>query len=63
MRKHFRNMLRAKADRLGVKASSYVKDKFNAFQIDRVGETKRIINQAHGTHTRDTWKNRVNLAL
>ncbi len=54
-----RNMLRAQAERLGVKPSKYVAKEFDKAQVKKHGETRRRINQAKGTHPRRTWKQRI----
>lgn len=59
MRKIIRNALRVKAERMGVKPSVYVANEYDRYAVARYGETRRRINQAKGTHKRDTWKNRI----
>lgn len=54
-----RNALRAKAERLGVKPSKYIAREFDKALVKKYGETRRRINQAKGTHTRRTWKQRI----
>lgn len=63
MRKYIRRMLRAKGERMGVKPSRYVAREFDRRQIKKYGELGRLINQAKGTHKRNTWKTRIALAL
>lgn len=59
LRKLIRNALRVKAERMGVKPSQYVARQYDRYAVERYGETRRRINQAKGTHKRDTWKNRI----
>ena len=59
MRKYIRKMLRAKAERMGVKASRYVAREFDRRQVKQYGETRRRIAQAIGTHKRKTWRSRI----
>ena len=59
VRKYIRNALRVEGERMGVKPSLYVARKFDKYQVDKYGETRRRINQAKGTHARRTWKNRI----
>ena len=63
MREFIRNMLRAEGERLGVKPSRYVARKFDDRQVKKYGETVRRINQAKGTHKRNTWRNRIAIAI
>lgn len=49
MRKHMREILRRKAERLGVKASRYVAAKWNEYEVRKLGEKQRRANVAHGT--------------
>jgi hypothetical protein len=58
-RKIERNKLRAKAERKGFKASRYVRRMFDRLQIKKYGDTVRSINQAKGTHKRETWRQRI----
>lgn len=58
-RKIIRNALRVKAERMGVKPSQYVARQFDRIQIEKYGKTRRRINQAKGTHKRETWPLRV----
>ena len=59
MRKYIRNMLRAEAERMGVKPSRYVSKEWDRRQVDKYGEPRRRINQAKGTHKRKTWGLRI----
>lgn len=59
MRKLIRNMFRAEAERMGVKASKYVAREFDRRQVEKYGETRRRISQAIGTHKRKTWRSRI----
>lgn len=63
MRKFIRNKLRAEAEKMGVKPSLYVRNEFNRYQVKKYGVTKRLINQAIGTHKRKTWKMRINAVV
>lgn len=59
MRKYIRNMLRVRAKRLGVKPSKHVSEEYDRYAVARYGETRRRINQAKGTHKRETWGLRI----
>lgn len=59
VRKFIRNSLRVEGERMGVKPSLYVARNFDAYQVDKYGETRRRINQAKGTHKRKTWRLRI----
>lgn len=63
MRKYIRGLLRAKAERESMNGSRYVKSEFDKIQRKKYGRIGRLINQAKGTHKRNTWKNRVNIAV
>lgn len=63
MREFVRNKLRAEGERLEVKPSRYVAHKFDRHQVKKYGETVRRINQAKGTHKRNTWRNRIAIAV
>ena len=58
-RKFIRYALKRKAERMGVKASRYVAREFDKIQVEKYGRVCRRINQAKGTHKRETWKNRI----
>ena len=58
-----RNMLRVEAERVGVKPSRYVAHEFDRQQKEKYGRTRRIINQAKGTHPRRVWRQRIADAL
>ena len=58
-----RNALRVQAERLGVKPSRYIRKEFERIQVKKYGQIRRAINQAKGTHTRRTWKQRIADAL
>lgn len=62
-RKCQRYALRVKAERLGVKPSKYVSREFDRARVKKDGKTRRLINQAKGTHPRRTWKSRIATAL
>jgi hypothetical protein len=55
-RKIIRNGLR----RFGTK---YLSAEWNAFQIKKVGVTRRQINQAKGTKPKHLWRSRIEAAL
>lgn len=59
MRKYIRNLMRAEARRMCVKPSEYVKNRFDELQIKRYGKTRRLINQAKGTHSGYKWEQRI----
>ena len=59
MRKYIRKMLRAKAERMGVKPSRYVSREFDKYQVKKYGATRRRIAQAIGTHKRKVWRSRI----
>ena len=61
-RKYIRKMLRAKAEKRGVKASRYVRAEFDRYQRKKYGKYGAIIrkiNQAKGTKKRRTWSARI----
>ena len=58
-RKIVRNIIRAEGKRLGVKPSRFLARKFDDIQIKKYGHTVRRINQAKGTHKRNTWRMRI----
>lgn len=62
-RKIIRGIFRNEAKEMGVKPSKWVNREFNRYQITKYGLKKRKINQAKGTHRRDTFKNRIEFAL
>ena len=59
MRKIIRNTMRNEAKRLGVKASQYVREQFDRYQVEKYGEDCRRKNKIRGTHKRRTWKSRL----
>lgn len=59
MRKYIRNMLRVRAERMGAKPSKHVAEEYDRYAVEKYGATRRRINQAKGTHKRETWKNRI----
>lgn len=61
MRKYRRAIIRAKAEKRGVKASKFVKDYFNGIQERKYGKEQRLINKARGTHKKSTWRNRLTM--
>ena len=58
-RAHMRELLRRKAERLGVKASRYVAAKWNEYEVRKLGEARRRANQAHGTRPKRLWAGRI----
>ena len=58
-RKFIRYALKRKAERMGVKASRYVAGEFDKIQVKKYGRVLRRINQAKGTHKRETWRIRI----
>lgn len=58
-RKYIRNIMRAAAERRGIKASRFVNREFDRLQRKKYGATVRAINKAKGTHKRAAWKTRI----
>lgn len=58
MRKHMREILRHKAERLGAKASRYVAAKWNEHQCKKLGRAVRARNVARGTRPKRLWRGR-----
>lgn len=58
-RAHMREILRRKAERLGVKASRYVAQMWNRYEVRKLGEARRLANQAHGTRPKRRWAGRI----
>lgn len=58
MRKHMREILRRRAERIGVKASRYVAQAWNKHEVRKLGEGQRARNRAHGTKPRRLWAGR-----
>lgn len=63
MRKHRRDILRARAKKLGAKPSKFVSTQFHRIQVEKFGQIGRAINQAKGTHPRRNWRQRIADAL
>mgnify|MGYP003306496682 CR=1 FL=1 len=63
MRKFIRKLLRAKAEKMGVKPSRYVRKEFDRIQVEKYGDIRRKINRAKGTHVKNTFRNRIADAL
>lgn len=59
MRKHMREILRRKAERLGVKASRYVAAKWNEYEVRKLGREQRAVNIQRGTKPRRLWPGRT----
>ena len=59
MRKYIRKLLRSNAEKIGVKASRYVRSEFGRLQIKKYGRDKACINQLKGTHKRKLWRSRI----
>lgn len=59
MRKHMREILRRRAEKLGVKASRYVAQKWNEHEVKKLGEPQRRANKAHGTKPKRLWGSRT----
>lgn len=58
MRRYKRAILRHRAEKLGVKASRYVREAWDKLQRKAVG-TQRGVNVAHGTKPKRLWRSRV----
>ena len=58
MRKHMREILRRRAERLGVKASRYVAAKWNEHQVRKLGREQRAVNVMRGTKPKRLWPGR-----
>ena len=56
MRKYKRAILRAIAERKGVKPSDYVAETWDKLQIGKVGWPTRRRNQRHGTKPKRKWR-------
>ena len=56
MRKYKRYALRRLAERRGMKASTFVANAWDRYQIKRVGWSRRRMNQRHGTKPRKKWR-------
>lgn len=54
MRRYKRAILRARAEKLGVKASRYVRETWDKLQRKAVG-TQRGVNVMHGTRPKSKW--------
>ena len=59
MRKHMREIMRRRAERLGVKASRYVAKMWNTYEIKKLGAAERALNQRRGTKPKRLWPGRV----
>ena len=56
MRKHKRAIYRAYAEQNGLKASEFVHNSWEHYQIKRRGLSVRRQNQRHGTKPRRKWR-------
>lgn len=56
MRKMKRSILRAYAERKGIKPSSYVYETWDKYQIRKFGWSVRRANQWHGTRPKRKWR-------
>lgn len=54
MRRYKRAILRARAEKLGVKPSSYVREAWDRLQSKAVG-AQRGVNVMHGTRRKSKW--------
>lgn len=59
MRKHMREILRRRAEKLGVKASRYVAEEWNKHQVRKLGREQRAVNVMRGTKPRRLWPGRT----
>lgn len=58
MRKHMREILRRRAERLGVKASRYVARKWDEYEVRKLGREQRAVNVMRGTKPKRLWAGR-----
>lgn len=58
-RKYIRKIMRAAAERKGIKASRFVNREFDRLQRKKYGATVRSINKVKGAHKRGTWRTRI----
>ena len=58
MRKYMREILRRRAERIGVKPSRYVATQWNRYEARKLGEKQRRANVAHGTKPKRLWAGR-----
>lgn len=56
MRRIKRSMLRAYAERKGIKPSSFVAETWDKYQIRKLGWAVRRANQRHGTRPKRKWR-------
>lgn len=56
MRRIKRSMLRASAERKGIKPSSFVSETWDKYQIRKFGLSVRRSNQRHGTRPKRNWR-------
>lgn len=63
IRKVIRNGMRHDAEKKGVKASKWVRNAWDRYQLKKVGAKKRRINQAKGARPRRTWRQSIAAVL
>lgn len=64
MRKYLRNVIRAQAEKEGVKPSKAVKNIWYKVQIKKYKKPNTImIHKAKGTHTKNKWPQRIESVL
>lgn len=56
MRRIKRSILRAYAERKGIKTSSFVAETWDKYQIREFGLSVRRANQRHGTRPKHKWR-------
>lgn len=59
MRKYIRKMLKYTAEHQGVKASKFIKERFDKLQVKKYGAIKRDIYKAISTRPRRAWKHYI----
>ena len=59
LRKHIRSILRHSAEKHHIKPSKHIAAAWEDFQINKVGYTRRRINQAKGTAPKHKWRSRI----
>jgi len=63
MRKYQRAILRARAEKLKSKPSTYVREQWTKFQLSFRDSKTVAINKARGTRKKRNWKERISFAL
>lgn len=56
MRKYRRTIYRAYAERKGIKASRYVREAWERYQIKKVGRAVRVFNWWRSTRPKRNWR-------